>query len=87
MRIVTWNVWGRYGPWEDRAPRILETLAELRPDVLCLQEVSREGALTHADVIGQHLGMQAATRRPGCPVRSREAAPTSSAWPCSAAGR
>lgn len=67
MRIVTWNVWGRYGPWEDRAPRILETLQELRPDVLCLQEVWREGELTHADVIAEHLGLHAvysATRMP-----------------------
>ena len=67
MRIVTWNVWGRYGPWEDRGPRVLETLQELRPDVVCLQEVWREGELTHADVIAEHLGMHAvysATRMP-----------------------
>ena len=26
LRVVTWNVWGRYGPWRERAPLITETL-------------------------------------------------------------
>ncbi|WP_181139361.1 endonuclease/exonuclease/phosphatase family protein [Streptomyces sp. Ru72] len=38
MRVVTWNVWGCFGPCRDRAPRLLDTLATLRPDIVCLQE-------------------------------------------------
>jgi endonuclease/exonuclease/phosphatase family metal-dependent hydrolase len=39
LRLVTWNLWWRYGPWEARLPAIIETLRRLEPDVVCLQEV------------------------------------------------
>ncbi|MFJ3893022.1 endonuclease/exonuclease/phosphatase family protein [Streptomyces sp. NPDC090083] len=39
MRVVTWNLWWRYGPWEARRTAILAVLRELRPDVVGLQEV------------------------------------------------
>jgi endonuclease/exonuclease/phosphatase family metal-dependent hydrolase len=39
MRIVSWNLWWRYGPWERRLEAIAATLAEVRPDVCGLQEV------------------------------------------------
>jgi endonuclease/exonuclease/phosphatase family metal-dependent hydrolase len=38
-RIVTWNIWWRFGPWEERLPAIIETLRRLDPDIVCLQEV------------------------------------------------
>ncbi len=38
MRIVTWNLWWRFGPWEARQRAIEATLAELDADVVCLQE-------------------------------------------------
>ena len=28
MRVVTWNVWGRFGQWAERQAGIEETLAE-----------------------------------------------------------
>jgi endonuclease/exonuclease/phosphatase family metal-dependent hydrolase len=37
-RIVTWNVWGLYGPWEEREAAITATLAEAQPDVVVLSE-------------------------------------------------
>ncbi len=45
LRVLTWNLWWRFGPWEDRQPAIAATLAQLDPDVVCLQEVwaSRDG--------------------------------------------
>jgi endonuclease/exonuclease/phosphatase family metal-dependent hydrolase len=39
LRLVTWNLWWRYGPWEARQPAIIETLRRLDADVICLQEV------------------------------------------------
>ena len=39
MRVVTWNLWWRFGPWEERQKAILAVLRELRPDVVGLQEV------------------------------------------------
>ena len=39
VRIATWNVWGRYGPWEARLPVIIENLSAINADILALQEV------------------------------------------------
>lgn len=39
MRIVSWNLWWRHGPWQQRRPAIAATLAEIAPDVCGLQEV------------------------------------------------
>ncbi len=38
VRVMTWNVWGRFGPWEQRQAAIAETLKEAAPDIVCLQE-------------------------------------------------
>jgi endonuclease/exonuclease/phosphatase family metal-dependent hydrolase len=47
LRILTWNLWGRYGPWEQRERAIAAVLAEQNADVLCLQEswVDLEGVM------------------------------------------
>lgn len=34
-RVVTWNVWGRYGPWREREAAIASTLASARPTSSC----------------------------------------------------
>src|SRR5262245_21016025 len=39
LRIATWNIWGRYGPWQERLPAITETLRRADADIVCLQEV------------------------------------------------
>ena len=53
---MTWNLWWRFGPWEERQPAIDAVVAEQRPDVLLLQEVWSEGeasvAARLADVLG-----------------------------------
>jgi endonuclease/exonuclease/phosphatase family metal-dependent hydrolase len=44
MRVMTWNLWWRLGPWEERAAAIASVVREVQPDVLLLQEVwSAEG--------------------------------------------
>jgi endonuclease/exonuclease/phosphatase family metal-dependent hydrolase len=37
-RLVTWNVWGLYGPWQEREAALVSTLEEARPDLLVLAE-------------------------------------------------
>jgi endonuclease/exonuclease/phosphatase family metal-dependent hydrolase len=39
LRVLTWNLWWQFGPWEARLPAIIETIRRLDPDVCCLQEV------------------------------------------------
>lgn len=47
MRLVTWNV----NSLRARLPRVLEFLAQHRPDVLCLQETKTDaGAFPHAEL-------------------------------------
>ena len=38
VRVVTWNVWGRYGPWQDRETAIVATLRDAQPDIVVLTE-------------------------------------------------
>jgi endonuclease/exonuclease/phosphatase family metal-dependent hydrolase len=40
MKIVTINLWGTYGPYAERRKLFLEELGRLRPDILCLQEIT-----------------------------------------------
>lgn len=39
LRVMTWNLWWRFGAWQERRNAILRTLEAERPDVLGLQEV------------------------------------------------
>jgi endonuclease/exonuclease/phosphatase family metal-dependent hydrolase len=58
FRLVTWNVWGRYGDgWEEREAGILEALGEVAPDVVCLVESWRQGDATQPDRISKRLGL------------------------------
>ncbi len=58
MRVMTWNVWGRFGPWEQRAAGIERVILETTPDVVLLQEcwLDREGA-DQASALGRELGL------------------------------
>jgi endonuclease/exonuclease/phosphatase family metal-dependent hydrolase len=55
LRVLTWNLWWRFGPWERRRPAIAATLAELQPDVAALQEVWGEPGGTNlaAELAGE----------------------------------
>jgi endonuclease/exonuclease/phosphatase family metal-dependent hydrolase len=41
LRVVTWNVWSRFGPWHARYERVRAELIAHEPDVVALQEVWR----------------------------------------------
>src|ERR1700761_1712793 len=38
VRVVTWNVWGRYESWPDREAAIVATLRGADPDLVVLSE-------------------------------------------------
>lgn len=43
VRIIAWNVWGRYGPWQERERAIAATLQDARPDIVVLAESWAKG--------------------------------------------
>ena len=57
VRVVTWNLWWRFGPWEARQKAILSVLRELRPDVVGLQEVWECGGENLAGRLADELGL------------------------------
>ena len=58
VRVVTWNVWGRYGPaWETRQVALEDTLAEVTPDVICLVEAWRYGESSQPGRVASRLGL------------------------------
>ena len=59
LRVATWNVWWRFGPWEQRQLGIAETLHRIDADVIALQEVwdVRDGS-GQAEVLADKLGYE-----------------------------
>lgn len=58
LRVLTWNLWWRFGPWELRRPAIAATLASLDADVICLQEVWDDGQVCFAAELAEGLGFR-----------------------------
>jgi endonuclease/exonuclease/phosphatase family metal-dependent hydrolase len=56
VRVLTWNLWWRFGPWEARRPAITATLARLDADIVCLQEVWDDGDVCFAAELAEGLG-------------------------------
>jgi endonuclease/exonuclease/phosphatase family metal-dependent hydrolase len=56
VRIATWNLWGRYGPWEARLPVIIENLSAINADILALQEVWEDDDRSQARELAAALG-------------------------------
>jgi endonuclease/exonuclease/phosphatase family metal-dependent hydrolase len=58
IRVVTWNVWGRYGAdWPARQDGLEQTLAQAVPDVICLVEAWRQGDETQSARVAARLGL------------------------------
>lgn len=57
VRVVTWNVWSRFGPWEAREAVLLQTLRGLDPDIVCIQEAWKVGDDTQGARFAEALGM------------------------------
>lgn len=56
VRVATWNLWWRFGPWEQRFEPIVTTLREADPDVIALQEVWDDGGRNQAAELAAELG-------------------------------
>lgn len=57
LRVVTFNIWNRQGPWAERLPLIRDGLLALEPDVIGLQEVlGFPGLPSQADEIAAGTG-------------------------------
>jgi len=56
-RIVTWNVWGRYGPWAEREAVIIATLRAAEPDVVVLVESWAKGEDSQPRRLADPLGL------------------------------
>ena len=59
LRVLTWNLWWRFGDWRARREAVLRVLEELRPDVCGLQEVWATADEGLADWLAERLAMQA----------------------------
>lgn len=57
VRVMTWNLWWRFGDWRARREAILRTLEAERPDVLGLQEVWAGPDENLAGWLAERLGM------------------------------
>lgn len=57
VRVVAWNVWGRYGEWEKRQAGIEDLLVGVAPDVVCLVESWSADHGTQAARIAKRLGV------------------------------
>jgi endonuclease/exonuclease/phosphatase family metal-dependent hydrolase len=57
LRVVSWNVWGRYGTnWADRQGAIEDELVAAAPDVVCLVETWRAGDVDQPALVATRLG-------------------------------
>ena len=56
-RVVTWNLWWRFGDWQRRFEVIAAELAAVAPDVVGLQEVWARGSVNAAGLLARRLGM------------------------------
>jgi endonuclease/exonuclease/phosphatase family metal-dependent hydrolase len=56
LSVLTWNIWWRYGPWEQRQPAIAATLKKLDADIIALQEVWGDETTNQAAELATELG-------------------------------
>ena len=57
LRVLTWNLWWRFGRWQERRKVIVVELRRMRPDVCGLQEVWADERENLAASIAEELGM------------------------------
>ncbi len=60
MRVLTWNLWWRFGDWEPRQPVLAAELAAQQPDLAFLQEVWAVDGVDQADQLAAATGLHVA---------------------------
>lgn len=71
MRVMTWNLWWRFGPWQRRRAAILAVLREVAPDVVGLQEVWADERENLAEWLAGELGLHCTWAASTTPQRSQ----------------
>jgi endonuclease/exonuclease/phosphatase family metal-dependent hydrolase len=67
-RVMTWNVWWRFGPrWRDRQAGLLRTIRNVDADVIALQESWRTPSAAQAGEFARALGFHHAFAAPSLP--------------------
>lgn len=56
LTVMTWNLWWQFGPWQERAPAILQILKDTDADIIALQEVWGDGTTNFAAQLAHDLG-------------------------------
>jgi endonuclease/exonuclease/phosphatase family metal-dependent hydrolase len=57
IRLVTWNLWWRFGPWRERGPAVETVLRHATPDLVTLQEVHRGDDVDQLASLGDALDL------------------------------
>jgi endonuclease/exonuclease/phosphatase family metal-dependent hydrolase len=57
MRVATWNLWGRYGPWQARQSVIEYNLRAIDADIVCVQEAWEDDERSQPAGLATALGM------------------------------
>src|SRR5882757_6695746 len=57
VRVITWNVWGLYDPWQDREAAITTTLRNAHPDIVVLTESWVKGGHSQCARLADPLGL------------------------------
>src|SRR5215207_827869 len=57
MRVLSWNLWWRFGPWQHRRQAILAVLRDAGADVIGLQEVWADHDENLAEWLADQLGL------------------------------
>jgi endonuclease/exonuclease/phosphatase family metal-dependent hydrolase len=79
LRVATWNLWWRFGPWRQRAEVIRDVLVDVAPDICGLQEVWSDDQRNFASELAEELGMRSVWLRSPEPERWRSRMPGCSA--------
>lgn len=57
LRVMTWNLWWRFGPWWSRQAAIAQVVLDQQADLIGLQEVwVEESGANQAEVLARRLG-------------------------------
>jgi endonuclease/exonuclease/phosphatase family metal-dependent hydrolase len=63
MRVLTWNLWWQFGPWQQRQPAIVDELASIDADLVLLQEVWATSEADQVEQLGSATGLEVARAR------------------------
>lgn len=57
VRVLTWNLWWRFGDWSRRLDAITAVVRAAQPDICCFQEVWSSADGDAAAILGERIGL------------------------------